>query len=126
MKLSDAIALYINLRDEKGAKKKAFMLDVEELDRKLSKLESLFLKAFEKSGQTSAKAATGTAFIKERTSDKVVDREAYIAFLKAEGAYDMIESRINKTALDEYIEEHDDLPPGITRIVERKINVRRT
>lgn len=125
MKLSDAIALYIELRDEKGAKKKAFMLEVEGLDRKLNKLEAMFLKAFETTGQTSAKAATGTAFIKERTSDKVIDREAYIAFLKAEGAYDMIESRINKTALDEYIEEHDDLPPGITRTVERKINVRR-
>jgi hypothetical protein len=125
MKLSEAIALYIQVRDEKAALKKQFTAATEGLDLKLKKLESMFLKAFEKSGQTSAKADTGTAFIKERVSDKVVDREAYIAFLKAEGAYDMIESRVNKTALDEYIEEHEDLPPGITRSVERTINVRR-
>ena len=125
MKLSEAIALYIELRDEKAQLRKQFTASVEGLDLKLKKLEAMFLKAFEKTGQNSAKADTGTAFIKERTTDKVVDREAYIAFLQAEGQFDMIESRVNKTALDEYIEEHDDLPPGITRSVERTINVRR-
>jgi hypothetical protein len=125
MKLSEAIALYIELRDEKAQLRKQFTASVEGLDLKLKKLEAMFLKAFEKTGQNSAKADTGTAFIKERTTDKVVDREAYIAFLQAEGHFDMIESRVNKTALDEYIEEHEDLPPGITRSVERIINVRR-
>ena len=39
--------------------------------------------------------------------------------------YDFLESRVNKTALDQFIEEHGDLPPGVTRNVEQIINVRR-
>lgn len=125
MKLSEAIGLYVELRDKKAALKKQYTDSVEAIDEKLKKLEAMFLKAFEKSGQSSAKADTGTAFIKERTSDKVVDREAYIQFLKATDNFAMIESRVNKSALDEFIEETGELPPGVTRAVERTINVRR-
>ncbi len=125
MKLADAIALYIELRDQKSELRKEYQNNVDNIDTKLKKIESALLKVFEKTGQNSAKADAGTAFIKERTTDKVIDREAYIKFLKSEDAFDMIESRVNKTALDEYIEEHDDLPPGIARSVERTINVRR-
>lgn len=125
MKLSEAIGLYIELRDEKSELKKKFDASTERINAKMKKLEAMLLKAFEKTGQNSAKADTGTAFIKERTSDKVVDREAYIQFLQDSGQYDMIESRVNKSALDEYIEQHQDLPPGVTRSIERTVNIRR-
>lgn len=127
MKIDEAIEKYIELRDKKAEIRARYNAKVENIDAALKKLEAAFLRSFSKTGQRSAQGANGgTAFIKERTSDKVVDRQAYIEFLEATGAMDLIESRVNKSALDEYIEQHGDLPPGVTRSTELTINVRRS
>lgn len=127
MKIDEAIEKYIELRDKKAEYRASYNAKVEKLDAALKKLEAAFLRSFEKSGQRSAQGANGgTAFIKERTSDKVVDRQAYLEFLEATGNLDLIESRVNKSALDDFIEENGDLPPGVTRSTELTINVRRS
>jgi hypothetical protein len=126
MKINDAIERYIKLRDKKAEIKKRHAAELEKYETALKKLEAGFLKLFEKSGQTSAKVnGVGIAFVKERTSDKVTDRAAFLRFVKSNDAFDFVESRVSKAALDEYIEEHGDMPPGVSRSTERVVNVRR-
>jgi phage host-nuclease inhibitor protein Gam len=125
MKLDEAIAMYIKLRDKKAEIRAEYNSKVEKLDQNMKKIEASVLKAFHASGQTKAGTSAGTVFIKNRVSDKVVDREAFLEFVKENDHFEFIESRISKAALDEYVEETGDLPPGVTRSVEQTINVRR-
>lgn len=125
MQVDEVIALYIEKRDEKTALKKAYDESVADIDVLLKKIENKFLEQFNKSGQTSAQTGAGTAFTKQRTSDKVIDRTAFLQFVKDEDAFDFIESKCNKTALDQFIAENDDLPPGVTRSSETIVQIRR-
>lgn len=126
MKSAEAVAKYIELRDKKAALEKAHKEKIAKINEVLAKIETAFLKQFSETGQQSAKFGAGTVFMKQRTSDKVFDRDAYIAFVKKNDAFDLIENRVNKSALDQFVEEHNDLPPGVTRTSELVINIRRS
>lgn len=126
MKLDEAVAMYIKLRDKKAEIRKEMIAKTEKIDANLKKIEASVLKAFHASGQTKAGTSAGTVFIKDRISDKVIDREAFLKFVRDNDQFDFVESRVSKSALDEFIEETGDLPPGITRSIEQTINVRRT
>lgn len=125
MKVDEVVALYIEKRDEKTALKKVYDDAVKDIDVLLKKIENKFLEQFIKTGQVSATTSAGTAFTKQRTSDKVIDREAFLKFVKDTDSFDFIESKCNKTALDQYIAENDDLPPGVTRSSETIVQIRR-
>lgn len=125
MKVDEVVALYIAKRDEKVALKKAFDESVADINELLKKIENKFLEQFNKTGQTSANTPEGTAFTKQRTSDKVIDRTAFLQFVKDNDAFDFIESKCNKTALDQFIAENNDLPPGVTRSSETIVQIRR-
>jgi hypothetical protein len=84
------------------------------------------MKFFQKSGQTSAKSDDGIAFLHSRNSDKVVDRAAYLEYVVENDLLDLLEARVSSTALTQFIEEHNDLPPGVTRTSEQTIQVRRS
>lgn len=128
MKMSEAMALYIKLRDEKAALKKVHSAEIkDQFTDKMDKLEAMFLRAFTKQGSTSLTAkGIGTAFIKPRVSDTVVDRTAYLGWVLETGKLEFLESRISKAALDEYVEEKGELPPGVKRIVDQTVNIRRS
>jgi hypothetical protein len=126
MKPADAVAKYIELRDHKAALEKAHKEKVAQVNESLAKIESAFLKQFSEKGQQSAKFEAGTVFIKQRTSDKVFDREAFLDYVKKNDAFDFIENRVNKSALDQFVEDNDDLPPGVSRTSEAVINIRRS
>jgi hypothetical protein len=125
MKVDEVIALYIEKRDEKTALKKVYDDACEDINVLLKKIENKFLEQFLKTGQDSTSTGAGTAFTKQRTSDKVIDREAFLQFVKDNDAFDFIESKCNKTALDQFIEEKKDLPPGVTRTSETIVQIRR-
>lgn len=126
MKSADAVAKYIELRDKKSELKKQHDAKVAKIDDALKKIEAAFLRQFSETGQQSAKFGAGTVFIKQRTSDKVFDREAFLDFVKEHDAFDFIENRVNKSALDQFVEDNNDLPPGVTRNTESVINIRRS
>lgn len=126
MKSADAVSKYIELRDKKSELKKQHDAKVAKIDDALKKIEAAFLRQFSETGQQSAKFGAGTVFIKQRTSDKVFDREAFLDFVKENDAFDFIENRVNKSALDQFVEDNNDLPPGVTRNTESVINIRRS
>jgi hypothetical protein len=105
---------------------KAHKEKVAKINEALVKIENAFLKQFSETGQQSSKFPAGTVFTKQRTTDKVFDREAFIAFVKKHDAFDFVENRVNKSALDEFVEEHNDLPPGVQRTSEIIVNIRRS
>ena len=127
MKLDELIEKYIKIRDRKSQLKKAYEVEAGKLDEVLTKMEAVILRTFETTGQDSAKCATGTAYMASRTSATVASRDDFLAWVLAEPEERAIflENRVNKTAVEHYKAETEDLPPGVNWRSEVVVNVRR-
>lgn len=127
MKLSEAVQLYITLRDQKSQLKAEYEASVGGVNAKLEKLESKLLQVFSQTGMDSVKTEFGTAYSSTRTSVSIADRDAFTKYLLETGDLNMLELRPSRSAVPEFAAQHDgDLPPGINMRVERVVNVRRS
>lgn len=86
---------------------------VDETKAKRTKIDTEFLRRFHEQGITSTRTKSGTPYIITRTSYSVADRDAYMNWIKENGALDFLEVRCAKNMVDAFREEHNDLPPGI-------------
>lgn len=126
MKLLDAVEKYIEYRDKKAELKTKYEADVEDLDKKMAKIEAALLEAFDKTGMDSARTKSGTAYVAVRTSASVADKEAFMEFVKAKEEWPLLEIRASKTGVEQFKSIHEDLPPGVNWREERVINIRRS
>lgn len=127
MKLSEAVTLYIQLRDKKLQMKSDFDASVAPINDKMEKLEAKLLDVFNKTGMDSVKTEHGTAYTAVRTTASVADREAFMEFVKANEEWSLIEVRAAKTAIEQFRDNNDnELPPGINIRSERVVNIRRS
>jgi phage host-nuclease inhibitor protein Gam len=127
MKLSEAVGLYIQLRDKKAEMKSAFDASVAPINEKMDKLEAKLLDVFNKTGTDSVKTEHGTAYTAVRTTASVADREAFMDYVKANEEWSLLEVRASKTAVEQFCESNDNaLPPGVNMRSERVVNIRRS
>jgi phage host-nuclease inhibitor protein Gam len=127
MKLSEAVTLYIQLRDKKAQMKSEFEASVAPITEKMEKLEAKLLDVFNKTGMDSVKTEHGTAYTAVRTTASVADREAFMDFVKANEEWSLLEVRASKTAIEQFRDSNDnELPPGVNIRSERVVNIRRS
>lgn len=127
MKLSEAVSLYIQMRDKKAQMKADFEASIAPLNEKMDKLEAKLLDVFNKTGMDSVKTEFGTAYATTRTTASVADREAFMEYVKANEEWALLEVRTSKTAVEQYRAANDnELPPGINLREERVVNIRRS
>ena len=123
--INEIVEKYIKLRDLKAK------LDGEHKDRlapitaAMTKAEGAILALFDQLGVDSAGTAAGTAYRSTKTSATVADMDAFLDFVRANEAWHMLERRVAKTQVDEYVAANNDLPPGINYSSVVSINVRR-
>lgn len=104
---------YIQLRDEVNrieAENKATLAPYKEA---MSKIESYLLDHLNKGQADSVATPAGTFFKTERTSATVADWDLTLPFVREHKLWSMLDKRINKTAVKEYIEAHGEPPPGV-------------
>lgn len=127
MKLSEAVTLYIQLRDKKAQMKSEFEASVAPITEKMEKLEAKLLDVFNKTGMDSVRTEYGTAYTAVRTTASVADREAFMDFVKANEEWSLLEVRASKTAIEQFRDSNDnELPPGVNIRSERVVNIRRS
>ena len=127
MKLSEAVSLYIQLRDKKAEMKAEFDASIAPLNEKMDKLEAKLLDVFNKTGMDSVKTENGTAYTAVRTTASIADREAFMEFVKANEEWSLLEVRASKTAIEQFRDSNnDELPPGVNIRSERVVNIRRS
>ena len=120
------IGKYIELRDAKAKLKAQYTERAAKLDVVMTQIEGFILEHFKDTGVESARTEKGTAYKSIRTSTTVADWDATLSFIQSNGLWNMLEHRVNKTAIEEYRAEHNDLPPGLNHREEIIINVRRS
>ena len=126
MKLSEAVNIYIKMRDKKAQMKAEFDASVAPLNEKMEKLEAKLLDVFNKTGIDSVKTEFGTAYTTTRVTASVADREIFMTHVRENDDWALLEVRASKTAVEQYRETNNDLPPGVSTREERVVNVRRS
>ena len=120
------LKLFISLRDRRAQRKAAYEDDDASDRDKQDKIEVEFLRRFNERGIDNVSArGVGTAYRSVRASATVADWETLFSFIQDEEAWEMLERRVNKTAVQQYREVHEDLPPGVNWNETQVINFRR-
>lgn len=121
------IQLYIGLRD-KRAKHKAEFDKADAPDReRMDKIEAIMLSRMIDSGAEAVRTNAGIAFKSTKSSANVADKEMYRQWLLADpdNRMHIAEIRVNKPAVEQYREVHQEVPPGINMNTEVTVIFRR-
>lgn len=117
---------YIQLRDNKDAIKKRHKDELAPVNEKMMMIENWLLGELTTAESDSITAkGVGTAFKSTRTSAKIDDWETVLKHIKEEELWHMLERRISKTAVEEYIEANGEPPEGVHITREITVQVRR-
>lgn len=122
----DLFARYIALRDLKDKYKKEYQKKVEDIDAGLERCEAFILTHLTNMGVKSISTPAGTAYQSTRTTASVADWPMVLDWIKQKGEWDMLERRVNKSFVEAFRNEYDDLPPGVNWREEKVVNVRRS
>lgn len=125
MKINELVDKYIELRDRKAGVKKEYDDKVAKIEQVMEKMEAVILKHLNETGAESFRTASGTAYKSNRTSATVADWDAFLAHVQRNEAWELLEHRAAKKAVEEFKAANDDLPPGINWRSEVVVNIRR-
>lgn len=126
MKVDALVSIYIQLRDRRATRKAAYEADDAKDKSYQEKIEAKLLAHFNATGTDKVGCEFGTAYTSTRTSAKVADWDQILGFIKMKALWNMLEHRVSKTAVEEYMQEHQELPPGVNISREIVVNVRRS
>jgi nanoRNase/pAp phosphatase (c-di-AMP/oligoRNAs hydrolase) len=126
MNMSDLVRKYLKLREAKAELEAKHKEETSRFTKAMQKIETTLLSEFTETGQESAKTPHGTAYVSVRTSAKVADRDAFLDFVRDNQAWDFVESRVSKKAVEDYVAEHEELPSGVNVTRSMTVNIRRS
>lgn len=123
--INQVIEAYIKLRDARDAMKKKHTQELRPILDNMEKLEGWLHRKLNADNLKNFSGQAGTAFLKKRTSVKVMDRDVYFQFVRDRNAWSFLEARANPTEVQEFMDEHGAPPPGVDVTVEEVCQVRR-
>lgn len=125
MKLDQIVERYVKLRDRKTQLKAAYEASVADINTAMARLENAIQATLDKQGVEAVRTEHGTAFKSTSTSATVADKAAFKEYLQETGNWELADIRAGKTAIEQFRQENDDLPPGINWRQAITIGVRR-
>ena len=123
--MNDLIGAYVGVRDKIAEIEATHKKELEPYKTALDKIESRVMELLNASGMDSAKTESGTAYITTATSVTVADKSAFMDFVTSQGAFDFLDVKDNKTAVSEYADANQALPPGVNLTRRVKVGFRR-
>lgn len=113
MKVEELVDEFVKLRDQKSAVAARAKELIDKLETKMDALQVDILQKFDELGVESARTKAGTAFKKVSRSTSVAQWDDFLPWVQTTGNWHMLTRAANKTAVLEFADEHEDLPPGI-------------
>ena len=101
------LKIFIGLRERRAQRKAAYSDDDSGDKGKQDKIEVEFLKRFQSRGIDNVAARNvGTAYRSTRSSATVADWEAVLDHVKEQDAWELLERRVSKGAIQQYRDVH--------------------
>lgn len=120
------LKMFIALRDRRAERKAAYQADDEGDRTKQDKIEIEFLRRFGDRGIDNVSARdVGTAYKSTRSSATVGDWDSFLEHVQSNDAWELLERRVSKAAVEQFKSVNDDLPPGVNWSETQVINFRR-
>jgi len=116
---------YVQIRERKRALEAKHKEELSKYNDGLARIEGLLLQAMQDNNLNSMKSVHGTAYKATRTSAKVVDWVQTLQFIRANEAWDLLERRVSKLAVQAVMEETKQPIPGVECASEICVNVRK-
>lgn len=124
--ISDLVRSYVQLRDKKKDLEQSHKARVARLTELMDQIEARLRQHFNETGAESVRTEEGTAYSSTKMSVRVADAEAFRAFVETHNAWAMMDARANKSAVETYLDEHGELPPGLDVSRIQTVNIRRS
>ena len=118
------VAIYRQLRDQKSGIANKAKEECAVIQANMDKIEAKLLQLFKKLGVDNMKTSAGTPYKSEKVFASVADWDALLEHIKQNDAYELLTRGVSKEAVMAYLEEHNDIPPGVNIRRETVINVR--
>jgi hypothetical protein len=125
---AELIEEYVKLRDRKAeaAARVAEFMQMN-FQQRINEIELALLDTLNMQGADSIKSPHGTAFKRVETSVTVADAAEFRRHVIGTEQWDLLDIRANKTAVRDFVENHDgNLPPGINMTQDTVVSVRRS
>lgn len=123
--IEEVISRYVDLRDKKAKMKNDLDKKLQKVDEAMTRLEQYMLNYLNETGLSSVGTGEFTAYKATTTSVTTGDKEAFLDYVKDQEAWGLLDVRPSKTAVVEFRNEHDDLPPGVNWREENVVRIRR-
>ena len=124
--IDEVVDRFIQLRDLRAQKVAAHKADTEAIEAGMKRCEGFILQHLNTHGMESIGTKAGTAYKHVTTSATVADWESALDFIKANNLWNLLDRKVNKTAVVEYRTENDDIPPGVNWREEAVVRIRRS
>ena len=111
--IEDVVKGYVSLRDLKTKMKKGHTEELAPINENMMKIEGWLMRDLQVRKVLSQKTAEGTAFIQSSTKATVRDRDAFLAHVKENDAWDLIENRVAKSVVEDHLENTGEIIPGV-------------
>jgi len=126
MNFNEMVETYIRYRDKKAEMKAEYEKSVAKIDLLLEKIETKLMAHMNESGVESLRTEAGTAYKSIKSSASVADRDIFLNFVREHDAWELLETRAAKRAVEDFKAANDELPPGVSWNAVATINVRRS
>jgi hypothetical protein len=119
------IGQYVQIRDaikrlkERHSAEMAPLLSIQE------KLSGLLEAAMDASNTDGLKSKAGTCYRSTRYTASLADPDAFMRYVVANNAFDLIDRRANAAAVKDFVEANNQLPPGCNLNAIRTVGVTR-
>ena len=105
---------FVKLRDLIKSRDDEHKKAMKPLRETLESLNSVLLSHLNDMGGNSIATDAGTAYRTEKKSASLADSEAFMNYVIANQAFDLLDRKANVTAVEEHIKENDAPPPGVS------------
>lgn len=120
------INAYVSLRDRRAHLKRAYEDEDQVLKEKMEKMENWLLGTMQTTGTTQLGSPHGTAYQQTSYRASTNDWPTVWNWIADNGRFDFLEKRLASKAINEYIGETGETPPGVNVNAELKVIVRRS
>ena len=122
----ELIAEFIRLRDEISEKKAEYKAIEDALKTRQAQIQGELQQVMGQLGVDSLKTPAGTAYLTEKVSVLTSDKLAFLEYIRQNEAWDLLDIRGSKTAIQEYMLENNNVPPGIELSRFQDVSIRRS
>jgi hypothetical protein len=126
MTLRDLIMKYVEIRFEKSKLADKHKEQLAPYNQALDGLEAVFMREMDKGGVDSISARDcGTIYRSTRSSATVADFNLLKAHIIEHDAWELLQGRVSAVAVEAFLEDTGELPPGVSLSKILKIGVRK-